>query len=305
MPTPNHNELVVRTRATAFNPVDAAQQAIGLLVPHYPWVLGLDMAGEVHSVGDGEFSSRFRVGDRVVAMAGGARVGDDAASDSETDTGSASSGSARGGAHQFYTVVKADLVAIIPDSTSFAQASVLPLATATAAVALFHPNNLALELPTVPARQSDQGSGKNGGSIQVVVVWGASSSVGSCGIQMLRAAGYEVAAVAGGSNKSYCEDLGAKWFFDRSDPNIVDDIAATLKKEERVEVVGVFAAIFDEGVTRTCIEIAQRTMDESSPKGKRVGTVYPPGLPFPEDLPKDVKVTECESYFPSSTTDKC
>lgn len=71
-------------------------------------------------------------------------------------------------------------------------------------MSIFHPINLALNPPQLEPK-------KNG---KVVLAWGASSSVGACGVQMIKAAGYEVAATASAANEAFCKDIGADYFFD-------------------------------------------------------------------------------------------
>lgn len=68
--SPSDNELVIRNRAIALNPVDFARQLLGTgLFPWttYPAILGTDVAGEVIEVGAGA-ASRFKIGDRVVGL---------------------------------------------------------------------------------------------------------------------------------------------------------------------------------------------------------------------------------------------
>ena len=73
---PGSNEIVVRNRAVAINPVDWAiprmgGAAFGWIKP--PTVLGSDVAGEVVEIG-GKVS-RFKVGDRVFGQALGHQQG--------------------------------------------------------------------------------------------------------------------------------------------------------------------------------------------------------------------------------------
>lgn len=65
MPTPAANQLTIRTRAVAFNPVDAKMQADGFLITTYAAILGCDAAGEVVAVGSEAKQAGFKVGDRV------------------------------------------------------------------------------------------------------------------------------------------------------------------------------------------------------------------------------------------------
>ncbi|EQK97326.1 zinc-binding oxidoreductase CipB [Ophiocordyceps sinensis CO18] len=69
---PGPQELVVKNRFVAINPVDAYKQLLGeALLPYVAWphVPGSDLAGEVVHVGSA--GSRFAVGDRVIPYAAG------------------------------------------------------------------------------------------------------------------------------------------------------------------------------------------------------------------------------------------
>lgn len=68
-PTPNENEIIVKNRAVAINPVDWFQQEMGPeVIPFlkYPAILGYDVAGEVEALGSGV--TKFKVGDRVAGL---------------------------------------------------------------------------------------------------------------------------------------------------------------------------------------------------------------------------------------------
>jgi NADPH:quinone reductase-like Zn-dependent oxidoreductase len=66
MPTPGPDEVVVKNRAVAVNPVDwKIQAAGGAWLKLWPIVLGTDIAGELHEVGSNV--TKFKKGDRVLA----------------------------------------------------------------------------------------------------------------------------------------------------------------------------------------------------------------------------------------------
>ena len=60
---PKPGQILIRIEAAALNPVDWGIQAFGILVEHYPAILGEDVAGTVDEVGDGV--TEFSKGDRV------------------------------------------------------------------------------------------------------------------------------------------------------------------------------------------------------------------------------------------------
>lgn len=101
-PTPADDEVVIKNHAIAFNPVDYALQEYGPKV--FPWlslpkILGFDVAGEVVAVGQGV--TRFKVGDRVAGLADGGL--------------------------QEYVPLSEHLTTLVPQSTSWEQAAVLPM----------------------------------------------------------------------------------------------------------------------------------------------------------------------------------
>jgi NADPH:quinone reductase-like Zn-dependent oxidoreductase len=65
MPTAGPEELVIRNRAIAINPVDCHMQSAGVFVQQWPAILGCDVAGEVYQVGS-NVQGRFKTGDRVI-----------------------------------------------------------------------------------------------------------------------------------------------------------------------------------------------------------------------------------------------
>lgn len=258
-PEPRPHELILRSHAFALNPVDAAMAKRGLLITSYPTVIGCDVAGIVHAIGSAV--TRFRVGDRVIACS------DDIASDFRTNRG----------CFQLYCAVPEGLSATLPDAVGFAQGCVLPLALCTAATSLFQKGNLGLPFPQLKPERSGK----------VLVVWGGSSSVGSCAIQMARAAGFDVAATCSERNFGYCREIGAEWVFDHGKEGVVEEIVEAL---EGRELVGVFDAVFPQ--IKECGEVAHRL------KGvKKVATVLvgPPAMVVPEGtVPEGVEVCYCK-----------
>jgi len=201
---PGDDQIVIRNRAVAINPLDWIIQVAGNLAYRwlsYPTVLGSDTAGEVAEVG--KAVTRFRVGDRVLGHA----VGTDRDSNRAAE-----------GAFQQYTVVLERMASPIPDAMPFEDAAVLPLAVSTAACGLFQTDQLGLRHPSAKAEPTGQ----------TVLVWGGSTSVGSNAIQLAAAAGYEVITTASPRNFDYVKSLGAERFFDYNSPSVIPDIIAAL-----------------------------------------------------------------------------
>ncbi|MGV6876263.1 NADP-dependent oxidoreductase [Pseudochelatococcus sp. B33] len=117
VPQPAENEVLVHVAAASLNPVDWKLRA-GLFQSFLPaeslpaW-LGGDLAGTVEAVGPG-IDGRFRIGERVFAMLGGA-----------------------GGAQSDYVLVDAGLLAAAPKAIDMVQAAAVPLAGLTAWQGLF------------------------------------------------------------------------------------------------------------------------------------------------------------------------
>ncbi|MBB1198394.1 zinc-binding alcohol dehydrogenase family protein [Curtobacterium flaccumfaciens] len=208
VPQPGPGELVVRAEAVAVNPVDA----VGGLFRHvvfpklrFPAVLGSDVAGTVVAVGPDV--ERFRVGDRVVGHAAGQEQHRNSAAE---------------GAFQHQVLLLERVATPVPDALPAEQAAVLPLAVSTAAAGLFEPDQLALSLPT--ADTSEQPG--------VILVWGASTSVGANAVQLARAAGYAVIGTASPKNHGFVQDLGAEAVFDYRDDGAARRILEALADRE-------------------------------------------------------------------------
>ncbi|PPJ49857.1 hypothetical protein CBER1_05003 [Cercospora berteroae] len=258
IPTLKPGEVLIKVHAVAINPADAGIQNLGLLWEKYPVIIGCDLAGEVVDVGDEVDSSRnIRKGDRVLACV-------------------------EKGAFQQYCAAAVELVAKIPEHVSYTQASVLPAGLSTAVVSLFHEEGMRLELPSLEPKSNGQ----------VIVVWGGSSSVGSCGIQLLVAAGYGVFATAGARNATYCEELGATRVFDYTKDGIEEEIVEAVQGSGK-KFGGIFSAIMTLDVLNMVVRLADKLgHDEQS---RTVGTVVPPdmpGFPLPE-LPSGVTLAFC------------
>lgn len=202
--SPRENEIVVRNRAVAINPIDWLIQSLGEIIfawIKYPFVLGSDVAGDVVEVGNAV--TRFKAGDRVLGHA----VGSDKKRNSAAE-----------GAFQEYTVLLAHMAAPIPDAMTYENATVLPLGLSTAACGLFEKDQLALSYPSADAVPVGQ----------TLLIWGGSTSVGSNAIQLATAAGYDVVTTASPKNFDYVRRLGASQVFDYRSKTVVEDIIKAL-----------------------------------------------------------------------------
>lgn len=108
LPQPGPGEVRVRVAAASLNPVDYKLLRGGHPAWTYPFILGLDVAGEVDAVGDG--ADQWHPGDRVLYHGNLAQPGGFAE----------------------YTTAPAHIMARIPGSLSFTEAAALPCAGLTA-----------------------------------------------------------------------------------------------------------------------------------------------------------------------------
>ncbi|KAG2032523.1 GroES-like protein [Suillus americanus] len=187
IPSPGAGELLVKVQSAALNPVDYKIKDTGMMVTHYPAILGTDIAGIVEEIGEGV--ENFRKGDRVLAHG---RLNDHL-------TG-----------FQQYTLTVASFTAKIPSSQSFDSAATVPVGLDTALVGLYGDEFGAGITPPWKKSAGDHESKKP------IVILGGSSSVGSYVIQLARLSGfYPIITTASPSNEELVKNYGATHLFDR------------------------------------------------------------------------------------------
>jgi len=268
MPTPKPHQIIIKTRSIGINPADAMVQNVGMVyaADAHPVILGFDIAGEVHAVG--EDVTRFKIGDRVCAFP------------IDMGAGEIESKLAHG-AFQLYCASNASLAAVVPDNVSFSEAAVFPSCLSTAAWAMFMKDTMALDLPPVEGRAESNG--------KVVIIWGGSSVVGSTAIQMAHLAGYTVITTSSELNFEHCRSLGAESVFDYKSPSVIEDIVAACKVTGK-ECAGAFVAYFKDESTIACSQIVSQLGGSQV-----VGTVVPPQMPAPEGVAEGVRITSSKS----------
>ncbi|KAH8878941.1 GroES-like protein [Thozetella sp. PMI_491] len=208
---PAENQILLKNRAIAINPLDGRLQKTDFFKLQYPTIFGMDVAGEVAQVGPGV--TRFKVGDRVMGHANGFGTRQD---------------SEKG--FQAYTILRTNMCCEIPDSLSFERAVVLPLAVSTVSAGFFLEDFLGLQLPS----ETPKPTGKS------LLVWGGASCCGSAAIQFAVAAGYEVITTASEKNFAYVKKLGASQVFDYHSPTVVSDLIGAFKGKT---LVGAFDTV--------------------------------------------------------------
>lgn len=249
MPSPGPNEIVIANRAIAMNPIVNFQRAVGARVKSWPYVLGSDVAGEVHEVGSGV--TKFRQGDRVVGHSRGLLTGEEA-----------------GGAFQQSTKLPAANAAVVPDQIPFKDAAVLPMAIDTGTAALFQDEEGGLRLPWPTLSPKPTG--------KTIVVYGASSSVGSMAVQLATAAGVRVIAIASARNHELCRKCGASEALDYKKDSLVEDVVNAVGEDD---FVGVFRPISTAETFKCDLAILERLGGGSLAATHKV----------PEALPSNVK----------------
>ncbi|KAF2101148.1 GroES-like protein [Rhizodiscina lignyota] len=167
VPQPGPEEVLIKVVCAGCNPKDWKY-------PHFSGVTinsGDDIAGFVERVGEEVYE--FRPGDRVAAFHQ-MRVG--------------------GGAFAEFAIAPASTTFHIPEKISFEEASTVPLAALTAAVALYH--NLKLPLPWEPAKEKIP-----------LLIYGGSSAIGSFAIKLARRSNIHPIIAVAGKSKDYVESL--------------------------------------------------------------------------------------------------
>lgn len=162
-------QVLVKVHAAGVNPFDwqVREGYMKEVIPlKFPATLGGDVAGLVAEVAEG--ASGFEIGQSVYGQA------------------NAVNGQ---GSYAEYTPVKAESLAIKPDSLDFVTAAAAPLAGVSAIQALI-----------------DQAQLKSG---QKVLVHGAAGGIGSFAVQLAKHLGAHVAATAATEDLDYVKSLGA------------------------------------------------------------------------------------------------
>lgn len=171
IPEPKAGQVVIKVAVSGSNPKD--WKIPEWLTDLPPMNGGDDIAGTVHAVGEGV--TEFRKGDRVAAF-------------HEMLT--------PGGSYAEYAVAWAHTTFFLPEKTSFEEGAAIPLAAMTAAVGLYAADRLALPQPWSPATQPIP-----------LVVYGASSAVGSYVLQLANRSNIHPLICVAGRAQQHVESL--------------------------------------------------------------------------------------------------
>ena len=229
VPAIDERELLVRVQASSINPID-----VRVATGRYPWgeydypvVPGFDFAGTVEAVGSGV--RRFAAGDDVLGYWSAPRFGS-------------------GAWAELVAVAEAGFVAARPAAVPVVDAAALPLAAATALLAI----------DAAAPRAGD-----------VVLIVGAGGAIGGYAVQLAAAAGATVIATAKPGDEGRLCDLGAAKTIDYTREDVLarvrepGAVAALidLANESRLEVTRIARLVGDGGrVVSACFAADRKTL---------------------------------------------
>ncbi|OHW97281.1 delta-aminolevulinic acid dehydratase protein [Colletotrichum incanum] len=303
-PKPGPNELLIEVKSVALNPADHLMRDQGLFIPTYPTVIGFDISGLVLEVGenvpvnatDGRPGPFFQPSiTRVAAYAASAWKS------CEPDYG----------AFQERCLVPWQHAVPLPDEgLSWNQAATLPVAvevplSAWDAMGLARVEEAAASSPASAAPVGPYTSGKAQENVKhkrdALLIWGASSSVGTMGVQTARLLREDrdssvaaVYAAAGAANQGYVGSLGADRVFDYKDPQVVDAVVSAARKDG-LAIRYCFLAM---GQLALCQAVLKAFVDDDSGRVNQKAKIASAPV-IPPDA-KEVKGVETIFVMPSS-----
>src|SRR5262245_21014950 len=185
-PTPGANELLVKVRAAAVNPVDwKIRDGLGdIFGLKPPLILGCEVAGTVEAVGGPSAAGMkdFVGGDEVYGYLG-----------------------AYSGGYAEYVAASASEFVHKPKQIDFDTAASVPVAALTAWQGIFDHGNLS--------------------SGQRILITGASGAVGSMAVQLAKNKGAHVIGTGSGRNEEFVRKLGADEFIDYKKGKLEEEVS--------------------------------------------------------------------------------
>ena len=233
-PIPKSDEVLIKIHATSVTAADwrmrkpdpfLARMMNGVLKPKKFNILGIELAGVVEAVGDGV--TRFEPGDEVFGSTG---FGFGAYTEYVCIPENASSADDGSITHK-------------PTNLTFEESAVLPVGVDTA---LFFIRT--------------QGNVQSG---QKVLIYGASSSVGSYGVQIAKYYGAEVTAVCSASNHEWVKELGADKLIDYKTEDFTqsgETYDAIFDAVGKLSIGGSMKALAEGGVFLDAVHMMRRSV---------------------------------------------
>ncbi|KAF5979587.1 hypothetical protein FBULB1_5662 [Fusarium bulbicola] len=205
IPQPSENQLLVKVLVAGLNPHDQRTRDDGLFISSMPYVIASDIVGEVVTVGAGEHSAKFTLGEHVFGHTfaeGGFNNDFNAA--------------------QQYALVDARFVGRVAGSgLTDDEASTIPVIVLAALITLFAPSGHGIPAPFASEANSFEYS-----SISLLVI-GGGSNTGRAVVELAKLAGIgQILVIAGKQNEANLKAIGATHFIDRRDPDVLDQIRA-------------------------------------------------------------------------------
>lgn len=192
-------EVLVENTFSGVNPADIKHSTLlGIM----DTVIGYDFCGHVKKTNS---KSKLNIGDLVAGY-----------------TPSGVGRKSKYGTHQAFTVCPEDMLFKVPENLPQQDAACLTVVTMTAADAIFN----VFDLPLPPPLNGSQDTIPTG----PLLIWGASSSVGSGAIQFAAASGcYPIFVTASPGRHEGLKKLGATRCFDYKSPSVFDEMHEELK----------------------------------------------------------------------------
>ncbi|KAG6367077.1 hypothetical protein INS49_001259 [Diaporthe citri] len=247
LPTPGDDEYLIEILYSGVNPADI-RHAPGLGIRDT--VMGYDFCGRVlrtpNSPPGGPGNATFAVGELVAGM---------------TPTGVGRS--QKYGSHQNQLASPEDMMFSVPESLPPQEAAALSVVACTAADALYG------FFKAPPPGES----GVQGGRQGPLLVWGGSTGVGLCLVQLARASGVSpIIATASPARHELLRDLGATHCFDYKDPGVTSKIRAAVQDSK----AGKLSYAIDVAGSGQAVEIIEQLVE---PETVFLSTVVQPGKP--------------------------
>ncbi|SPO06904.1 related to toxD protein [Cephalotrichum gorgonifer] len=240
-PTPGPGELLIEVKSVALNPADTRMRGEGLFILTYPTVIGFDISGLVLAVGDNVPTNATDGSPGPFFRPGVTRVAAYAASfwrSCDPDYG----------AFQERCLVPWQHAVPLPDEgISWNEAATLPVAVevplnAWDVMGILQAGEAATSSSVsaaLPGADTSGGTQENKNhKREALLIWGASSSVGTIGVQSARVLVQDrespfaaVYATAGAANGEYVRSLGADRVFDYKEPQVVDVIVSAARED--------------------------------------------------------------------------